>query len=94
MREGMRVSVEKSSNAELALRLPEHMRVISEAAKAFAEATTDYERLLDSVARTVSERIGDSCVVFLSPTPPGPLRTVVVHATDPSAAGIDPASVA
>ena len=40
-------------------RLREHLRVVSEAAQTFAEATTDYERLLDSVARLLSERIGE-----------------------------------
>jgi PAS domain S-box-containing protein len=75
--------VENSSDAEQINRFREHLRVVSEAAKAFAEATTDYERLLDSVARVVSERVHDVCAVFLSGDDAGPLRTVSLHATDP-----------
>jgi two-component system cell cycle sensor histidine kinase/response regulator CckA len=63
----------------------EHLRVVSEAAKAFAEATTDYERLLDSVARILSERVGDSCSVFLLSPDQRSLRTVSMHASEPGA---------
>jgi two-component system cell cycle sensor histidine kinase/response regulator CckA len=63
----------------------EHLRVVSEAAQTFAEATTDYERLLDSVARILSERIGDTCSVFLLSEDQQALRTVSMHATEPGA---------
>ena len=56
-------------------RAGEHLRAVSEAAKAFAEATTDYERLLDTVARILSERVRDACAVFLSGAEGEPLRT-------------------
>jgi two-component system, cell cycle sensor histidine kinase and response regulator CckA len=76
--------VENSSDTEQLQRLREHLRVVSEAAKAFAEATTDYERLLDSVARILSERVQDACAVFLAGDDAGsPLRSVSLHASDP-----------
>jgi PAS domain S-box-containing protein len=75
--------VDNASDAGQVHRFREHLRVVSEAAKAFAEATTDYERLLDSVARILSERIQDGCAVFLAGDAAGPLRTVSLHATDP-----------
>ncbi|HTV23392.1 MAG TPA: ATP-binding protein, partial [Polyangiaceae bacterium] len=75
------------SEAERSERVREHLRAVSEAAKAFAEATTDYERLLDTVARILSERVRDACAVFLSNDDGGPLRTVSIHATDPAALG-------
>src|SRR5688572_3912817 len=74
--------MDRASEAE---RYRDHLRVVSEAAKAFAEATTDYERLLDTVARILSERVRDACAVFLETDAGGPLRTVALHATDPSA---------
>jgi two-component system, cell cycle sensor histidine kinase and response regulator CckA len=44
--------------------------VLSETFRAFAEATTDYATLLDTVARKLTELIGDACIVSLS-TPDG-----------------------
>ena len=46
-------------------RLEERLHVLSGALRAFAEATTDYERLLDVVARTVAEVVADGCIVRL-----------------------------
>jgi two-component system cell cycle sensor histidine kinase/response regulator CckA len=40
--------------------------VLSETFRAFAEATTDYATLLDTVARKLTELIGDACIVSLS----------------------------
>jgi len=77
--------MEIASGADQAGRVREHLRAVSEAAKAFAEATTDYERLLDTVARILSERVRDACAVFLSGDEGGPLRTVSIHATDRAA---------
>jgi two-component system cell cycle sensor histidine kinase/response regulator CckA len=77
--------MDNASEAEQAERYREHLRAVSEAAKAFAEATTDYERLLDTIARILSERVRDACAVFLETGTGGPLRTVVLHATDPTA---------
>jgi len=39
--------------------------VLSGALRAFAEATTDYERLLDVVARTMASVVADGCIVRL-----------------------------
>ncbi len=49
----------------LNVRLEERLRVLSGALRAFAEATTDYERLLDVVARTVAQAVADGCIVRL-----------------------------
>ncbi len=51
--------------ASLNHRLEERLRVLSGALRAFAEATTDYERLLNVVARTVAEAVADGCIVRL-----------------------------
>ncbi|HEX4450445.1 MAG TPA: ATP-binding protein [Kofleriaceae bacterium] len=40
--------------------------VLSETFRAFAEATTDYATLLDTVARKLTELIGDACIVSLA----------------------------
>jgi two-component system, cell cycle sensor histidine kinase and response regulator CckA len=40
--------------------------VLSETFRAFAETTTDYTSLLETVARKLSELIGDACVVSLA----------------------------
>ena len=54
-----------SDGSERALRLDERLRVLSSAMRAFAEATTDSQRLLDTVARRVGEVIKDLCIVLL-----------------------------
>ena len=59
--------------------------MVSEAAQSFAEATPDYERLLDSVARILTERLRDTCGVFLLSDNGDALRTVSMHADPPSA---------
>jgi len=46
-------------------RLDNRLRLLSTALRAFAEATTDYERLLDVVARTVVDVVADGCIVRL-----------------------------
>jgi signal transduction histidine kinase len=45
--------------------LEDRLRTLSGALRAFAEATTDYERLLEVVARTLAEVVKDGCVVRL-----------------------------
>lgn len=45
--------------------LEERQRVLSGALRGFAEATTDYEALLDVVAKTLAEVVKDGCVVRL-----------------------------
>ena len=68
-------------------RAKERLRVVSEAAQSFAEATTDYKRLLDSIARIVSERIKDTCGVYLLSEGGDALQTMSLHATPPDAVG-------
>jgi signal transduction histidine kinase len=45
--------------------LGEQLHVLSGALRAFAEATANYERLLDVVARTLADGMSDGCVVQL-----------------------------
>ncbi len=52
-----------SEEAAECRRLEERLRVLSETTRAFAEATTDSQRLLDTIARRVAEVIKDFCVV-------------------------------
>src|SRR5580692_10603139 len=59
-------------------RVDDRLRVLSGALRAFAEATTDYERLLDVVARTVSDVVADGCIVRLL-SDGGWLTPVAVH---------------
>jgi PAS domain S-box-containing protein len=63
----------------------ERLRLLSEALQAFAEATTNYERLLDRIASVVSERIKDTCAVYLLDEHGDALQTVALHANPPSA---------
>jgi PAS domain S-box-containing protein len=58
--------------------LDARLRVLSAALRAFSEATTDYERLLDVVARTVADVVADGCIVRLL-TPGGWLAPVAFH---------------
>ncbi|MBL0214974.1 MAG: PAS domain-containing protein [Myxococcales bacterium] len=46
-------------------RLRSGIRLLSHAIGAFSEATPDLHRLLHTVAKSVAEVVGDSCVVFL-----------------------------
>lgn len=46
-------------------RLEERLHVLAGALRAFAEATTDYERLLNVVAQTVARVVADGCIVRL-----------------------------
>ncbi len=65
--------------------LKDDARVISDVTRRFAEVTTDYQRLLESIAQSLAESLRDSCVVFLL-TPDGTAMTASsVHATDPLA---------
>jgi signal transduction histidine kinase len=43
----------------------DRLHVLSGALRAFAESTTDYDRLLDVVARTVASVVADGCIVRL-----------------------------
>jgi len=65
-------------------RLQSRLRVLSEVTRRFAEATTDYRSLLDSVAVKMAESIRDSCVVFLLDEGGESITAVAMHAPDPS----------
>jgi PAS domain S-box-containing protein len=59
-------------------RADHRLHVLSAALRAFAEATTDYERLLNVVARTVSDVVADACIVRLL-SDGGWLTPVAIH---------------
>jgi two-component system, cell cycle sensor histidine kinase and response regulator CckA len=77
-------STEDEAAQELA-RLRERVRVISEVTRRFAEATTDYQRLLDSVAHSLTETIQDACTVFLLDEDGQTLTPCSMHAVVPAA---------
>jgi two-component system cell cycle sensor histidine kinase/response regulator CckA len=64
------------------VRLKNRLRVISEVTRRFAEVTTDYRKLLDSVASGLAEHIRDTCVVFLLDEGDELLSAVAMHAID------------
>jgi PAS domain S-box-containing protein len=53
--------------------------------RAFTEATTDWQRLLDTVARRVAEVVQDYCIVLLRSEDGRTLTPVAAHAQDPEA---------
>ncbi|RYZ05270.1 MAG: PAS domain S-box protein [Myxococcales bacterium] len=62
--------------------LQERLRAISYVTRRFAEETTDYARLLDTVAETLGDTLRDSCMVFLLDDPPETVTAVAMHAPD------------
>ena len=56
---------------------------MSAAVTAFTETTTNYERLLDTVVRTVAEVVPDTCMVSLRSDDEGSLTLVAMHDSDP-----------
>ena len=75
--------VSSSDGSERALRLEERLHVLSSAMAAFAEATTDSQRLLDTVATRVGEVIKDLCVVMLVSDDGGSLTPAAMFDSDP-----------
>jgi two-component system cell cycle sensor histidine kinase/response regulator CckA len=69
------------SDAEAASRgrLDDRLSVLSGALRAFADATTDYQRLLDVVARTMTDVVADGCIVRLRSDAGGWLSKVAFH---------------
>ena len=63
----------------------EHLRVLSEAMRAFAEATTDMDRLLEAVARGVAEVVKDYCIVTLLSDDGQTVKPVAMFDPDPEA---------
>jgi PAS domain S-box-containing protein len=62
-------------------------RVLSTAMTEFADATSDYARLVQAVARNVASGIGDTCIVLLLSADKGRLELVAVDDADPRVAG-------
>jgi len=53
------------TSTPLVERLRDGLRLVSTATQAFAESTSDYRRLLDTIARDVAAAIPDTCIVNL-----------------------------
>jgi PAS domain S-box-containing protein len=82
------VSVELTDERDPSKRighLEARLRILSDGMHAFAEATTDYERLVDTVAQRLAEVVGDSCVVFVASEDGRTLVPIAIHATRPDA---------
>jgi two-component system cell cycle sensor histidine kinase/response regulator CckA len=62
--------------------LRDRLKMISEVTRGFAEATTDWERLLASVASGLARVVGQSCTVMLLSPDGQELRAAAVHASD------------
>src|SRR3712207_4547008 len=46
-------------------RIEKRQYLLAQASRSFAEVGTEYQRLLDAIARTVAENLGDNCGVWL-----------------------------
>jgi PAS domain S-box-containing protein len=66
-------------------RLRDGLRLVSTVVQAFAETTTDYHRLLDTIARNIAEAIPDLCMVLLRSGEQ--LTVVALHDAAPVADG-------
>jgi PAS domain S-box-containing protein len=66
-------------------RLEERLRVLSEAMRAFADATGDPQRLLDAVAQRVAEVVKDFCLVLLVSADGRALTPAAAFDPDPDA---------
>ena len=55
----------EDDGTSLVKRLRDGLRLVSTVVQAFAESTTDYHRLLDTIARHVADAIPDTCIVLL-----------------------------
>jgi two-component system, cell cycle sensor histidine kinase and response regulator CckA len=58
------------------------MRMISAVTRSFAEATTNYQRLLDNVAQGLATVVGESCLVLLLSADGSSLKLVASDASD------------
>jgi PAS domain S-box-containing protein len=72
------LAVLDAEGEERARGLEERLRILSEALRAFSDATTDYDRLLEVIARRLGEIVKDGCVVRLL-TNDGWLRPAAIH---------------
>jgi two-component system, cell cycle sensor histidine kinase and response regulator CckA len=76
-------STDDEATQEL-FRLRERVRVISDVTRRFAEATPDYQRLLESVACCLAETLSDACILFLLDEKGEALVPKTMHAVDPA----------
>jgi two-component system cell cycle sensor histidine kinase/response regulator CckA len=72
----------------------DRLRVLSESARSFAEATTDPERLLKIIVRSVAHVIKDMCSVFLLSDDKTELIKAAVGASDPNTQRVTEAMLA
>jgi signal transduction histidine kinase len=68
--------------------------LLSEVIGAFAEATIDYERLLDVITRKVADVVGDMCSVLLLSEDGQTLALAAAHARDPDTLALTRATYA
>jgi len=65
----------------LVQRLRDGLRLVSTVAQAFAETTSDYRRLLDTIAQHIAQAIPDACIVMLRSD--DTLTLVAIHDISP-----------
>ena len=65
-------------------RLKLALRTVSAAVMAFSESETDYQRLLDTVARSVSEALGDLCLIAIRSDDDRTLTPMAMFDRDPA----------
>src|SRR5215813_10773887 len=51
--------------SSLTKRLRDGLRLVSTVVQAFTETTSDYLKLLDTIARNIAEAIPDTCIVLM-----------------------------
>ncbi|MEO8876219.1 MAG: GAF domain-containing protein, partial [Polyangiaceae bacterium] len=71
---------ETQSSAVEIRRLKDRLRVLSDATRAFAENTTNYQALLDGVSKKLADILQDTCVVMLLSPDETALLVLSVHA--------------
>jgi PAS domain S-box-containing protein len=72
-----------ADDGTLVKRLRDGLRLVSTVAQAFAETTSDYRRLLHTIARNIAEAIPDVCIVLLRAD--DKLTLVAIHDGAPDA---------
>ncbi len=75
---------EERTAAEQTQRMGERFRVLAEVMRAFAEATTEHDRLLVEIARRMAEVLKNTCTVQLLSEDGKLLAPAAIHATDPA----------
>lgn len=76
------ITARKQAEAQIQ-RHVRHLQVLNEAARIFAEMTTDYQRLLADVAQKTAELLQDTCVIRLLSEDNQWLELTVYHDSDP-----------